>query len=82
MLPVADSHILSAICDVTILVLRADLSTRKDSQHARDTLVNVGARIIGAIVNDVSIKCGRYGYGSYGGYGTYGHTQYYGHNAG
>ena len=65
-MPVTDAQILAAICDITLLVLRAEKSTRKISQQARDGLLSVGARILGAIVNDVSKK-GRYGY--YGGYG-------------
>jgi capsular exopolysaccharide synthesis family protein len=76
---VADSQILAAICDITLLVLRAEKSTRKHSQQARDVLRSVGGRLLGAIVNDVPQKHSRYGYysgyGYYGGYGGYG---YYG----
>ena len=70
-MPVTDSQILAAICDITLLVLRADKTTRKFSQQARDGLLSVGAHILGAVVNDVSRKNGRYGY--YGGYGYYGY---------
>jgi capsular exopolysaccharide synthesis family protein len=79
--PVADSQILAALCDITLLVLRAEKSTRRQSQHARDSLLSVGGHILGAIVNDVPRKHGRYGYyyaGRYGGYGYYGHYGYYG----
>ena len=72
-LPVTDACILGALCDVTLLVLRADKSTRKTAQQARDGLLSVGARILGAVVNDVHRGKGRYGY--YYGYGYYG----YGH---
>jgi len=65
-MPVTDAQILAAICDITLLVLRADKSTRKTSQQARDGLLSVGANILGALVNDVP-KRGRYGY--YSGYG-------------
>jgi capsular exopolysaccharide synthesis family protein len=71
--PVADSQILAAICDVTILVLRADKSTRKASQQARDALTSVGAHVLGAVVNDVSPRHSRYGYYSYYGYYGYGY---------
>jgi succinoglycan biosynthesis transport protein ExoP len=71
--PVADSQILAAICDVTILVLRADKSTRKASQQARDALASVGAHVLGAVVNDVSPRHSRYGYYSYYGYYGYGY---------
>jgi Mrp family chromosome partitioning ATPase len=74
-MPVTDSQILAAICDITLLVLRAEKSTRKISQQARDGLLSVGARILGAVVNDVSRKSGRYGY--YSGYGySYGYDHY------
>lgn len=74
--PVADSQILSAICDVTLLVLRAEVSTRKNSQHARDSLVGVGGHLLGVIVNGVRRKHGSYGY--YSGYGYYNQYGYYG----
>jgi len=71
--PVTDAQILAAICDITLLVLRADKSTRRLSQQARDGLLSVGAHILGAVVNDVPRKS-RYGYynnrGQY--YGYYG----------
>jgi len=69
-IPVTDAQILAAISDVTLMVLRAEKSTRKVSQRARDGLLSVGARIIGVVVNDVPRKSGRYGY-YYGGYGYY-----------
>jgi succinoglycan biosynthesis transport protein ExoP len=67
-LPVTDAQILASICQITILVLRAEKSTRKASQQARDALLRVGARVLGVVVNDVP-KNGRYGY--YGGDGYY-----------
>jgi len=75
-MPVTDACILGAICDVTLLVLRAEKSTRKTAQQARDGLLSVGAHILGAIVNDVPRKKGLYGYYHYG-YGYYGYG--YGH---
>ncbi len=70
-MPVTDAQILGAICDITLLVLRAEKSTRKFSQQARDGLLSVGAHILGAVVNDVSRKNGRYGY--YSSYSYYGY---------
>jgi capsular exopolysaccharide synthesis family protein len=71
--PVADAQILAAICDITVLVLRAEKSTRRQAQHARDGLLSVGAQLLGAVVNDVQQKRGQYGYYSnYGNYGYYG----------
>jgi len=80
--PVADSQILAAICDITVLVLRAEKSTRRHSQQACDVLSSVGGRLLGAVVNDVPRRHGRYGYysgyGYYRGYGHYGGYGYYG----
>ncbi|MEN6338321.1 MAG: polysaccharide biosynthesis tyrosine autokinase [Phycisphaerales bacterium] len=70
---VTDPLILAALCDVTILVVRAEQSMRRVSMQARDGLSSVAARLLGVVVNDVPLKSGRYGY--YGGYGY----RYYGH---
>jgi capsular exopolysaccharide synthesis family protein len=72
---VTDARILAAVCDATILVLRADKSTRKAGEHARNALLSVGARLLGAIVNDAPRRKGYEVYG--GGYyygGDYGYT--------
>ncbi|MHC4230650.1 MAG: P-loop NTPase family protein, partial [Planctomycetota bacterium] len=62
---VADAQILAATSDVTLLVLRADKSTREASRRACASLSGVGAHVLGVVVNNVSKK-NRYGY--YGGY--------------
>jgi capsular exopolysaccharide synthesis family protein len=67
-LPVTDAQILASICKITILVLRAEKSTRKASRRAYDTLERVGARVLGVVVNDVP-RNRRYGF--YGGNGYY-----------
>ena len=69
------------MADVTLMVLRADKSTRKTSQQARDGLLSVGARILGTVVNDVHHKS-RYGYYSGYGYGKYGYGKYGGYGYG
>jgi capsular exopolysaccharide synthesis family protein len=78
--PVADARILGALCDITLLVLRAEKSTRRHSLGARDELLSVGARILGVVVNSAPTGKGRYGYGRYGygryGYGGYGYGRY------
>jgi len=71
---VADSRVLGALCDVTLLVLRAEKSTRRHSLGARDELLSVGARILGVVVNSVPSGKGRYAYGYYG-YGHYGYRR-------
>jgi polysaccharide biosynthesis transport protein len=65
---VTDARILAAISDATVMVLRADKSTRKAGEHARNALLAVGARLLGAVVNDAPRRSG---YEVYGG-------QYYG----
>lgn len=76
-MPVTDARILGALCDKTVLVLRAEKSTRKASQQARDGLLAVGSSLLGAVVNDISKSNSRYGYYSGYGYG-YGYGKYYG----
>jgi capsular exopolysaccharide synthesis family protein len=69
--PVADGQILATMCDVVLLVLRAEQSTRRQSRHARDALLSVGAHILGVILNDVPRAHGWYGHYSGYGYGYY-----------
>jgi len=66
---VTDAQILATLCDSTLLVLRAEESSRVLAQRARDALSAVGAQVTGIVVNDVSTRSTRYGY--YGGYGYY-----------
>ena len=76
-MPVTDAQILAAICNTTLLVLRAEKSTRTVSQQACDGLLSVGAHVLGAVVNDVPRK-DRSNY--YRGWGFY--CGYYGHGGG
>jgi capsular exopolysaccharide synthesis family protein len=62
-IPVTDAHILTALCDITVLVVRVEHSTRKAAQHARQTLLSVGAKLFGVVANDVSKRSSGYGYG-------------------
>jgi capsular exopolysaccharide synthesis family protein len=52
-LPASDPRILASLCDVSVLVLRAERSTRRGSEQACDLLFKVGAKAVGAVVNDV-----------------------------
>jgi capsular exopolysaccharide synthesis family protein len=61
-LAVTDALILSALSDVTILVLRAEYSTRPTSVQALESLANVGAKVLGVVLNDVPQHGNRYGY--------------------
>ena len=62
--------LLGARCDVTLLVLKADKSTRRAAQRAIEALRSVDAQVLGVVVNDISKSGDRYGYyyGRYGGY--------------
>ncbi len=60
MLSTADAQILAAQCDGSVLVLRAQASTRKDSMLACSELTAVNARILGIVVNAVPDKYNRY----------------------
>ncbi len=56
---VTDAQILATLCDSTLLVLRAEESSRVLIQQARDALSAVGVRVAGVVVNDVSKKGSR-----------------------
>ena len=75
-----DSRILGAMCDVTLLVLRADKSHRRSAQFACDSLIGLGGHILGIIVNAVPRRKDRYYYGGYR-YYRYGYRYGYGHRA-
>ncbi len=67
--PVSDACILAAMCDATLLVLRAERSSRKSAVHARDALLSVGGNLLGIVVNNISRRKIRYG-----AFGLYTHT--------
>ncbi len=62
---IADARIIGAACDVTVLVLRAEKSTRRVSELARDGLGSVGANLLGIGINEVEPANG-YAYGYHG----------------
>jgi succinoglycan biosynthesis transport protein ExoP len=79
-LVVTDPLILAALSDATILVLRAEYSTRPTSMQARESLTTVGAKVLGVVLNDVPPRSDRYGYHGeyshyYGGHGRNGHRR-------
>lgn len=57
MLPVIDARLLAGFADATVLVLRADKSTRRAGLYGRDGLLSVGANVVGVVVNDVPPNC-------------------------
>ncbi len=63
---VTDARILGAVCDLSLLVLRAGKTTRQGAELARAGLMSVGSRLLGVVVNDVPRGEEQYGY-----YGSY-----------
>jgi capsular exopolysaccharide synthesis family protein len=89
-LPVADARILGALTEATLLVLRAERTTRRMATAARNELLKVRIPRLGVVVNGVPLRkhaaysgytgygYRRYGGGGYGGYGGYGEYGGYG----
>ncbi len=62
LLSVADSRILSAMTDAVVLVVRAYRTPFPVVRRASSLLHGVGARILGAVLNDVDFRHDRYSY--------------------
>jgi polysaccharide biosynthesis transport protein len=61
---VTDAQILANLCGLTLLVLRANKSSRLLTQRAGGALLTVSARVAGVIVNGVSKKDTQYSHHS------------------
>ena len=61
-LPVTDSVILSRYVDGVVLVVKGAMTPKKVVRDAKDRLRAVGARFLGAILNNVDISSGEYYY--------------------
>jgi capsular exopolysaccharide synthesis family protein len=72
--PVSDALVLSKQADGILLVLKAGGTHREQAKRAIRSLRDVKARIIGALLNHVDVKGGRYGseYNAYNDYRAYG----------
>ncbi len=66
---VTDAQILASLCGLTLLVLKANRSSRLLTQRAGDALLTVSARVAGVVVNGVSRKDNQYSH--------YGALKYY-----
>ena len=62
LLAVADARILGAQAGLTVLVARADKSTRQDIRQACQQLVSVGGSLLGIVLNDVQQRQRTYGF--------------------
>jgi succinoglycan biosynthesis transport protein ExoP len=52
-LPVADARVISALVDVTLLVVAANSSAEKDIKRALELLQQVEARVVGTVLNNI-----------------------------
>ena len=71
LLNVADGRILATIVEGAILVVKAGFTPRELAQQAQLHIRDVGAHLIGVVLNDVDVRLNGYykGYYKYGGYG-------------
>jgi polysaccharide biosynthesis transport protein len=71
LLNVADGRILATMVEGAILVVRGGFTSRELVQHAQLHIRDVGAHLIGVVLNDVDVRRNGYykGYYRYGGYG-------------
>lgn len=72
--PVTDAAILTSQVSATVFVARANKSSRQLARRAARTLRDVGGKIAGCVLNDVSVQRSGYGYYRYHAYG-YGPTE-------
>jgi capsular exopolysaccharide synthesis family protein len=73
-LPVTDALILSDITDALILVTKSGRTKKRDTAGATDTILRLGAPLIGTVLNDLS-AASSYGYNRGYGYGyEYGYS--------
>jgi capsular exopolysaccharide synthesis family protein len=68
-LPYTDAVVLSKLCDGVIIVVRAGKTLRDDLKRSVHTFREVGAPMLGTIVNEIDHRSGSYYYYSYYGYG-------------
>jgi len=71
LLNVADGRILAAMVEGAILVVKGGFTPRELAQQAQLHVRDVGARLIGVVLNDVDLRHNGY-YNSYYKYGSYG----------
>jgi capsular exopolysaccharide synthesis family protein len=61
LLAASDAAILSTLADGVVLVVRAGVTESEAAQQAMQQLASVGARVIGAVLNDPDAKVQQYG---------------------
>lgn len=63
LLPVTDASVLAAKEDGALLVTRHGFTRRDQLEAAAESLSQVGAKLLGTVVNRIPAKTGKYGYG-------------------
>jgi tyrosine-protein kinase Etk/Wzc len=61
LLAASDAAILSTLCDGVVLVVRAGVTEAEAGRQAMQQLASVGARVVGAVLNDPDAKVQHYG---------------------
>ncbi len=61
LLAASDAAILSTLADGVVLVVRAGVTEAEAGQQAMQQLMSVGARVVGAVLNDPDAKVQKYG---------------------
>jgi len=80
-LPVTDASVVASRVDGTVLVVRAGRTTRRELHRAVELLDQVGANIVGTLLNSLE-QPGRYGYPyRYYRYSRYGYGYGYGYSS-
>jgi capsular exopolysaccharide synthesis family protein len=74
--PVTDATILSAYVDATMLVVRAFVTKKDVARHALRSIMDIGSKTAGVVLNAVDFSRHEYKYASY--YGRYGYGTPYG----
>jgi capsular exopolysaccharide synthesis family protein len=67
-LAVADNLVLASLVDGVVLIARAGPTQRRDLLRAKEALERAGATLLGAVLNEVSLRDTRRHYGAYGDY--------------
>jgi tyrosine-protein kinase Etk/Wzc len=61
LLAASDAAILATLADGVVLVVRAGVTEAEAGQQAMQQLISVGARVVGAVLNDPDAKVQKYG---------------------
>lgn len=77
-MPVTDAVILSTLVDGCLVVARTGQTSRAAYRQTTKQLTDVGAKVLGCVLNDIDLDRKGYGYYRYRGYGQYYRYGYYG----